>query len=219
MEHPKFGPFQHAFSAQGGEQPGYLQLLWLDRDDCQIALDRIATALSLGDTERWIAALFDDPDWRPHLVGALALLLGRDAHLDAAPLWRALDAGSWVTPQLVVTAFYADPLFAARVRERVGDGCRINVPTGLSAPQRHSATGPADSVARSGKAMACLVSVGSWLPSLAPWLAERASSRRTAEVLAQDIDEAPLIATRWHSELTQQFARRGVVLTPPEQSG
>ena len=64
-------------------------------------------------------ALLGDPRWRGQLVACAAIVIaGSDRDLDVA-LWRALDGGSWVAPQLVVTAFLLDPEFEARAEERL----------------------------------------------------------------------------------------------------
>jgi hypothetical protein len=84
----------------------------------QIVIDHIRDALAVRDAQRWVKALLADPGWRLHLVAAIAFLLDQPKALDCAPVWSAIDAGSWVTPQLVVTALFSDPTFPTRARER-----------------------------------------------------------------------------------------------------
>jgi hypothetical protein len=63
--------------------------------------------------------LLGDPRWRGQLVACAAIVIsGSDVDLEEA-LWRALDAGSWVAPQLVVTLFLLDPQFETRAEERL----------------------------------------------------------------------------------------------------
>src|SRR5262249_461244 len=64
-------------------------------------------------------SLLDDPRWRGQLVACHATVIsGSDVDLDAA-LWRAIDGGSWVAPQLAVTSFLLDPEFEARAEQRL----------------------------------------------------------------------------------------------------
>jgi hypothetical protein len=82
------------------------------------------------------AALDDGGDWRAEALALLAggwrdqvtaagaiALRGADDEL-AAALWHAVDASSWVSPQLVAAAAVADGGFEARAAERLGDATR-----------------------------------------------------------------------------------------------
>jgi hypothetical protein len=113
----KFGPFASAFEKGQLAVPGHLALLSLRGPESDVVIDRIQTAMRSEDPRRWVDALFDDPNWRAHLVGAIALLLDAGSRLSTAPLWHAIDAGSWVTPQLVVTAYFTDPSFREHLIE------------------------------------------------------------------------------------------------------
>src|SRR5579862_6862945 len=56
-----------------------------------------------------ICLLLRQPNWRPHVVAAVALsVLPYDAET-GRELWAAFDAGSWVAPQLGAAAFLRDP--------------------------------------------------------------------------------------------------------------
>src|SRR5436190_18435423 len=79
----KFGPFARVFEKGELEVPGHLELLGLNSSGAQIVIDRIVVAMKIGDTQRWLTALLHDVNWRPHLVGAIALLL--DPTLDSSP--------------------------------------------------------------------------------------------------------------------------------------
>ena len=43
----------------------------------------------------------------------------------AAALWRCFDRGSWVAPQLAVSLYCSDPVFAERAKERTAARCPI----------------------------------------------------------------------------------------------
>ncbi len=210
-----FGPFADVFSKGELAVPGHLELLGLHTPTAQVVFDRIERALAAGDPGPWLSALFGEANWRPHLVGAVALLLdggGGSSHVES--LWRAADSGSWVIPQLVVTALFVDPDFAARARSRVEGLCPVRVPHGLSLAERHSATGPGNERSRSAKLLAALLSVGARLPSLAHWIGGVRAKPEVAALLADDIDDAPAIADIWLGHLVAQFARRGRLLNP-----
>jgi hypothetical protein len=209
MSLSKFGPFAIVFAQGPRLTPGYLELLGLHNEAAQVVLDRLESAVSSVEASGFIDALFDEPNWRPHLVGAMALLIEQDQHFTPVGLWRAVDAGSWVTPQLVVTAYFVDPEFRQRLVERVEAMCPVSVPGSMSPLERHSATGPASPVQRSAKLMASLVFVGRRLPSTLPWVDAMCAKPRIAELLAQDVDDAAGICEDWLEQLTLQFARRG----------
>jgi hypothetical protein len=119
-----------------------------------------------------------------------------------------------VIPQLVITALMVDRDFPARLVERVEHSCPVSVPPGLSPVERHSATGPANTVERSAKLLASLLSVGTALPSLASWIAGVREQPTVVELLKQDLDDAPSIAAAWHRRLVEHFSLRGRVLRP-----
>ncbi len=56
--------------AAGSPGPGEVRY-----DSAQVVIDRIETALGAGDPRPWVVNLFEEDNWRPHLVAAIALLL------------------------------------------------------------------------------------------------------------------------------------------------
>lgn len=210
----KFGPFAIVFTQHRGSIPSYLVLLGLFNEGTQDVISGTQSVLEPAKDGGWIDALFDDPNWRPHLVGAIALVLDDTEHFAPTGLWRAVDAGSWVTPQLVVTAYFVDPEFPHRVIERIEALCPVSVPASLTPLERHSATGPANLKQRSAKLMSSLVFMGRRVPSLSTWLDAVCEDARIAELLAQDVDDTADICDEWLEQLTLQFARRGRQLKP-----
>ena|ERR1019366_374612 len=210
----KFGPFASVFEKGQLAVPGHLALLNLHGSDTDVVIDRIQLAMQSEELTRWAAALFDDPNWRAHLVGAIAVLLDGGARLTTDPLWRAIDAGSWVTPQLVVTAYFADPKFPEHLISRLNHRCEITVPSSLSPVERHSATGPGGAVHRSAKLLASLLCIGKRLPALSSSLERTSAEPDLAELLGKDIDNSSTITDRWYTHLTTYFASRQRVLTP-----
>ena len=106
----EFGPFAAVLKSPG--EPAPLVLLSMRGAEVGAVIRRIEQALAADDAVEGVDALFGSPDWRPHLVGAAALILDAGRRLDPSSIWKAIDAGSWVTPQLVTTAYLIDPSFA-----------------------------------------------------------------------------------------------------------
>jgi hypothetical protein len=129
-----FGPFEIVFHAKG---PGHLALLGgIDRADADDIVERINQALAAPAAPLYAKALLSGPDWRLHLVGAVAHLLDQAGRLDRHPLWHAIDTGSWVTPQLVAAAALRDEQFAMKARTRIEQGCPI-FPADLTGLEEH----------------------------------------------------------------------------------
>jgi len=207
-----FGPFARVFEQGELQVPGHLELLGLDSSGSQIVIDRIVAAMKIGDTQRWLAALMHDVNWRPHLVGAIALILDRT--LDSNLLWNAIDRGSWVIPQLVVTAAHVDPRFRDHVRERVDARCPVVVASGLSPVERHSATGPEGRSHRSAKMLASMLAMSAEFPDLAEWRARVQRDERVQEMLAVDAswNVSDKIVVSWLAALRSTFRARGCTL-------
>jgi hypothetical protein len=132
------------------------------------------------------------------------------------PLWNAIDAGSWVTPQLVVTALFSDPAFPTRVRDRVEAHCPVTLLSTLTPLVRHVVTGPGDAHARSAKMLASILCVCSVVPSLAAREASWRAKTETQALLDADAfkDRSHLVASHWMSAASAAFLKRGIVLMP-----
>jgi hypothetical protein len=97
--------FAELFSRpEGSPVPLYLELLSLSPGQgSELALYSIRVAIDQSpNVGVEIAALFAEVNWRPQLVGAVALLAGAGGDQTLSALWDAFDSGSWVSPQLVV---------------------------------------------------------------------------------------------------------------------
>ena len=214
MSTAQFGPFQALFEPGRFEVPLYLELLNWSGRDIQTAIDLIDEALTRNDATNWVDKLLDDANWRPHLVAALALVLDDGGRLDTGALWRAIDAGSWVTPQLVATAYFVDRTFPERVRERMSALCPVVLPAGLSTIARHSATGPSGITGRSAKMMSSLLTLARLIPGLPSDVRQTIESPEFKELLNWDVDRSGHIAAEWAKQLTRHFAVRDRVLRP-----
>ncbi|WP_437808086.1 hypothetical protein [Sorangium sp. So ce1078] len=212
----QFGPFAVVFEKGELTVPGHLELLHLHTPGAQIVIDRVERALSAGDPARWVAALFRDANWRPHLVGAIALLLDQSETLDRDLLWRAIDSGSWVTPQLVVTAVLVDPSFPEKARVRVDEQCPVLVPVGLTPTERHSATGPDGTLGRSAKMLASLLAASASIRSLERWASDLQRDVRIEQLLKEDEwnNRSDEIVASWMTNVRRAFLERGRILAP-----
>jgi hypothetical protein len=114
-----FGVFSPLFEARAD----YLVLLRLNMPEAKRVVTKLVEQCHLSSAcHKEVGSLFDPSDWRPHLVGAVALSALPYDQESSGKLGGAVDRGSWVTPQLAVAAFIRDPAFAdqagARVRSR-----------------------------------------------------------------------------------------------------
>lgn len=210
----EFGAFAAVLRGADPRVPEPLSLLSMSGPDVGAVIERIEQALGACDPAPGVDAMFASPDWRPHLIAATALLLDGRRRLDPAAMWRAIDAGSWVTPQLVATAYLIDPAFVERLRERIESGCGIAAPPGLSRAQRYRATGPASVEERSAKLLTSLLRMGARVPSLVPWLRGVSKQPRLAALQTIDRDQSGNIADNWLCNVMRQFQARGRALSP-----
>jgi hypothetical protein len=208
----EFGPFAVVLKSPG--EPAPLILLSMRGAEAGAVIDRIEHALAADDARKGVEALFASPDWRPHLIGAVALILDAGRRLEPSGMWKAIDAGSWVTPQLVAAAYLIDPRFADRVRDRIEAKCAVVVPEDLSPGERHHATGPATPEQRSAKLLASLVRIGMHAPALTAWLRTAASRPDLAALQSADRDKSGNIAENWLQNVDRRLRSRGRVLAP-----
>lgn len=187
--------FEEAFQPTSGGVPGYLALLGLNGRAVDAVTLGIARDVMLPDaSDRFVTLMTGTGGWREHLVGAVACLVDRDAILDRELLWRAADSESWVTPQLVVTAFLTDPLFAARVRERLGSPV-----LGASTSTYHA------------KGTASLVALAALCDDLAPDYARWKADPTIQIAIAVDAarDQSDQIIAEWLPAARALLNRRG----------
>jgi hypothetical protein len=211
-----FGPFATVFEPKELRVPGHLVLLGLqDESEANVVVDRVVRAMEGDAVEPFVDRLLADPNWRPHLVAAVAFLVDDRGALNTSWLWDAMDRGSWVIPQLVVTALFVDKSFPERARGRVTQFCPVTVPAGLSPIERHSATGPDSTRARSAKMIASILEASALVPSLADWVASAKSQPEVIALLSADAyNDSPRIVDSWMTQARRVFEKRGIVLAP-----
>jgi hypothetical protein len=146
-----------------------------------------------------VVKLLEQTDWRPHLVAAVALSVLDYDSKSIRKLWAAIDAGSWVTPQLAVAAFLKDPGFSEAARVRIEARCPVETcwPFAASSPEQDASAGPAEKPIRSAKAAASLVRLVGLLPASPEWLAAEQSSPDFIDLLSEDVDLSGEITESW----------------------
>jgi len=202
-----FGKFHPLFGKFGG----YLSLLNLHSDDSVEAVARIMRIVRAGDVSADIDRLLRDANWRPHLVGGVAMIVAKDSAGPVSAAWRAVDCGSWVTPQLVACLAFADHSFPDEVRSRLTSQWRLADPEFDSDLERHVATGPGGPDARSAKAVASLVAVCGLHDELGEMAEAARADAAVQAALSQDIDRSDDILRGWRSRLLEFLAGLGEV--------
>jgi hypothetical protein len=195
----QFGIFTPVF-----ETPhGYLGLLGLRASDAPETVARVKNCCQRGDPFTDVCRLLADANWRPHLVAAVAVILGGYHEEAVRLLWRRIDAGSWVTPQIGVALSMTDPEFIPRARRRLEARCPLDASELLQMTpvERHSAAGPAGSVARSAKAAQTLVQLARAHSSQTEWLDDLAAAADFQALLREDFDHSDRIADRWSQRI------------------
>lgn len=113
----RYGKYNKLFRPSGLILPGYLSLLNLYDKEADTALDQLEFANKNGGKQKHIDRMLSGKNWRPHLVACCALLLDREGRFTTDSLWECLKRGSWVSPQLVVSASLRETEFEARTAE------------------------------------------------------------------------------------------------------
>jgi hypothetical protein len=188
------GPFAAMFRGDGLPVPAYLCLLNLGHEQHALAaLGRVREAMAAEDAAAWVEGLLAGPNWRPHLVAAVAYLADGDARLDREALWRRLEAGSWVAPQLTAAAFFSDAAFSARCRARLEAAGLPNA-----------------------KTVASLLGAASLCEGLAPFAERAREVPAVAASLAADAayDRSDGIVRHWATAMRALFETLAIPLVP-----
>lgn len=153
-----FGPFAAVFKPLGDDLTPYLSLLHLRHEGTEKVIALIRKLTRQPNASQGIVNLLRDSDWRPHLVGVAAAHFATSDEL-FQEAWRAIDAGSWVTPQIAAILSLNDGNFVERSINRLKYGCPLvrTLDQEIDDPlQRHISQGPAGDHERSAKAAASL---------------------------------------------------------------
>lgn len=194
--HPEFGIFEEVFD----DWRGYLPLLNLASNDPHEAVELVRKCChKMSDPFPDICRLLGDKNWRPHLVAAVAMIISGYQKNAVDLLWRQIDLGSWVTPQLGVALFLVDANFSVQAHIRLEAGCPIDTSdlVSMNPLERHSAAGSSESLDRSAKSAATLLYLLKIMPPEPDWLLEIRASEKMRDLLARDIDNSDGITESW----------------------
>ena len=189
--------------------PAYLSLLHLQDPDLAVRT-KVLAALQDPDYGPAICHLLAQPDWRGHLIAAIAVSMAVDSRDFIGSLWGAFDRGSWVSPQLAATLLCVDPDFAKAAMSRLFDSGPVLPPKGLFSLERHVATGPASPSHRSAKNAAALMGLLREELLQPDLLSSLDSSADVAELCLMDVDMSGDIAIQWLRELRVGLASLGL---------
>lgn len=199
----EFGPFARVFEPLEGDNTPYLSLLHLHNESAPAVVQLIRRAAASDNADPFVTALLREPDWRPHLVGAVASFFRRSPPC-IQQLWSTLDTGSWVAPQLAAVLSLIDQAFIDHALERLTTGCQLTDVYSFDSPvERHIAHGPAGNYHRSAKNAAALASLLRFDYPSDERLGQLASNSEVAQLITDDFDDSGNIAASWRERLTQ----------------
>ena len=133
------------FEPIGDDRNPYLALLGLHDPRSLDVVRTIRDVAAAPDSASFVVTLLRDVNWRPHLVGAIATYYN-PTNGTINQMWAALNAGSWVTPQLAGILSKRDTNFVDNAMARLADCCPLSRDPeySIESPiERHSAQGPA----------------------------------------------------------------------------
>lgn len=105
------GPFAPLFAPSVAGPSAALSLLHGVEPSLAQRIRRVQGA----DARAGVLAMLAQPAWDQHLVAAVWVCSAEIDDTVRDALWRRIEAGSWVSPQLLVAARRVDPSFAERV--------------------------------------------------------------------------------------------------------
>ena len=206
MSKNQFSPFAALL------ENNYRALLHLREDNKEI-LAQIVEALQADNAETAVKEMLNECDWRSQLVAAIAcLVMPGDTSQMIEPIWAAIDRGSRVTPQLVVTASIIDPMFLREACLRVHEGCPVfstddqNV-IRLSGSEMNAMSG-------SARMLASILSVAGQMPSMQSWAREMRLLTETVRILRHDASQSGMVAESWRQRIETQLEAYGISLRP-----
>ncbi len=217
----QYGPFAELFSDTDQAAPPHLTLLKLidnipQHDAIKTSLVRVQVAVSQGNTEFWMhRLLIETPDWRAHIIAAVAILMLEDvspAYVEM--LWAVVDNGSWVSPQTLVVLSIVDASFSEHCRIRIESDCKVTLPKSISTNDRQITMGPATDNARAGKNASAIVELCGNSAPPADWVQKAVENPNLISIISSDVDGSGHIAAEWKKALCEKFMLRGVRLVP-----
>lgn len=192
-----FGVFDNFWN----DGPKHLAFLGLtDIGDSLDILHDILTNHTHNEVADGLEHMLAHPDWRPHLVAAVAILKMPPAEQEPwmGVLWQRLKEGSWVSPQLLVVLSHIDPDFTEKAIHIVRNGFEVTY-TDMSPVDHHVARGPRSSDVAGKKVVAAAAALltGKAVPSS-----------------EDDNDGGGSIALFWNESLEVLIANGDITIVP-----
>ncbi|MCB9743317.1 MAG: hypothetical protein H6741_32505 [Alphaproteobacteria bacterium] len=202
---PDPNPFQPCFSVGPCVVSAYLILLNInDTAQGALAVGQVQEALRRPGWAPALRALLErEINWRPHLVAAAALLLLEDPLPFRDALIQAICRGSWVVPQLLVTAWAIDPSFWAFAAQRHAEGFTARIDPDL--PARYRPTNPRGNP----KELTALLGLAALDPLGAPWAARALADPVCVALRAEDWDRGDEIVHSWRQRMADALRLAG----------
>jgi hypothetical protein len=194
----------------------YLSFLHFASDDLPEAMHLVRESCSSPTALADLKLFAEEQGWREHLILCAAMLAEKSiAQNMTLQLWRAFDRGSWVSPQLAVTAWLRDGQFNAEARGRIESLCRVDTRSIQQMPpmERHVVAGPGTDEDRSAKGLAALVYLSRLSIAGSAWLPRILDRPEVAALLAKDFDCGDKIAKRWLASVRSRAVLLGIDLT------
>ncbi len=185
---PDFGVFEWVLEARG-----HLSLLGLVSDKSASVVERIRQTVGLAGASEDAIRLLADRNWRPHIVGGIAMVFDTEPERLVPGAWEAVDLGSWVAPQLVACLGFADPRFPEGVRSRI-EAVETSAP--------------------SPKVVASLIAACEAYPSLRRSVTSLPELVGVQELLRDDIDNSGRIAHDWRERFVRLCESSGAPPAP-----
>lgn len=156
-----------------------------------------------------IYRLLEDPNWRPNIVGAVALLLAPGNGEAVERLWKCMDKGSWASPQLAAAASLCDSHFSDDARARLVQRCPIQA-GGLYREEHFHQYPDARHNAKLASALVRLCELREVAPG---WLVELKHDPEFAAFLASDTDRGGQVAEQWLADMVTVVPRASSTMT------
>lgn len=179
MSRVEFPSFDEALT----KHHAYLALLQVGPETAgALSAIRAAVDRSGSSVHAELAAMLGADNWRPHVIGAVVMLMLPPSPERIATLWNALDRRSGARPQMAAAAAATDPDFALAARARL-EG------VGLSEHSR--------------KLVSVLVALCGRLPATRVWLEPLRHRTDIRLLLKADVHRHGEAAVRWLDGMTR----------------
>lgn len=206
----EFRSFDLLFArSEEAQVPRYLLLLDMApaaREAIVAIREAIASSGARLDAE--IDALLTERNWRPQLVGCVALVVAGPNESRLASLWGAINRPCWTSPQLVASASLVDEHFDERARARLDRRGGLDVREAVAMPWllRHSALGPQSVEAHWAEVVAALLRMCELRTSAATGITTYAATEELRKLVATDTGRGGDIAEAWAGALAALLA-------------